>query len=489
MGKSGRQRPAQGQGRQVGQHRPKKQQRAGRGRRSAARRDGQLPRNAAPIELTISHVGGRGDGVGTASYTHNHQSRQHMVFVPASLPGERVLAQPLSLNAQGIRARMIELIEPAAARRAPACQAFPACGGCQFQHWQEAEVGIWKQAQVTAFLERAEIWPGQMRPPRAVPLRSRRRATFHLKRLANGVAAGFNERQGPQIITPESCVVLHPELLALLDELRAFAAREFPVGSSVDAQVNRLDQGLCVQLQATGDGAGFESTPALLAALGSWAGEAGLARLSLVPGAAAARTTHGAAQAMPLYAPVPPTICFGGIAVTPPPGAFLQASPQGEADLQEGVAEAVHGARSVVDLFAGVGTLSLPLVAKGVQILAVEQDRAALAALKDGADAAGRGGQVAGRLADLANAPLTAADLAGFDAVILDPPRGGANAQCALLARSQVPRIVMVSCNPASFARDAALLADGGYGCDWVQVIDQFRMSNHIELVARFSRI
>ena len=112
-----------------GQHRPKKQQRAGRGRRSAARRDGQLPRNAAPIELTISHVGGRGDGVGTASYTHNHQSRQHMVFVPASLPGERVLAQPLSLNAQGIRARMIELIEPAAARRAPARQALRACGG------------------------------------------------------------------------------------------------------------------------------------------------------------------------------------------------------------------------------------------------------------------------------------------------------------------------------------------------------------------------
>ena len=439
--------------------------------------------------MTISHVGGRGDGVGTATYTHNHQNQEHRVFVPASLPGERVLAQPLSLSAQGIRARMIELIEPAAARRAPACQAFPACGGCQFQHWQEAEVGIWKQARVKAFLERAKIWPKQMRPLQAVPLYSRRRATFHLKRLANGVAAGFNERQGLQIITPESCVVLHPELLVLLDKLRSFAAREFPVGSSIDAQVNRLDQGLCVQLHATGDGASFESMPTLLAALGSWADEAGLARLSLVPGAAAARTIHGPAQAMLLYAPVPPTIRFGEIGVTPPPGAFLQASPQGEAELQAGVAEGVHGARSVVDLFAGVGTLSLPLAAKGVQILAVEQDRAALAALKDGANVAGHGGQVAGRLADLANAPLTTADLAGFDAVILDPPRGGASAQCALLAHSQVPHIVMVSCNPASFARDAALLADGGYGCNWVQVVDQFRMSNHIELVAQFSRI
>ena len=113
-------------------------------------------------------------------------------------------------------------------------------------------------------------------------------------------------------------------MLALLDELRAFAAREFPVGSSVDAQVNRLDQGLCVQLQATDNGASFESMPALLAALGSWAGEAGLARLSLIPGAAAARTTHRAAQAMPLFAPVPPTIRFGGIAVTPPPVPFCR---------------------------------------------------------------------------------------------------------------------------------------------------------------------
>ena len=202
-----------------------------------------------------------------------------------------------------------------------------------------------------------------------------------------------------------------------------------------------------------------------------------------------AHETYGALSAIPLYAPAPPTLRFGTIAVTPPPGAFLQASPEGEAALQAGVAEGVAGARSVVDLFAGCGTLSLPLVEQGVQIVAVEQDREALAALKDGADAAGRGGQVSGRLTDLANSPLTADELAGFDAVILDPPRSGANAQCAKLVRSQVPRIVMVSCKPASFARDAALLCDGGYGCDWVQVIDQFRMSNHVEMLAQFSRI
>lgn len=508
MSKSGNHRDERGRAGRYGRGPgPQKPLGAGRGRRSAARKDGRLPKNAAPVEVVISHVGGRGDGVGTALYTHNHQSREHMVFVPASLPGERVLAQPLSLNAQGIRARMIELIEPAKERRAPACAAFPACGGCQFQHWQEDAVSAWKQAQVEGFLERADIWPDEMRLLNAVPLHSRRRATFHLKRLAGGVVAGFNERQGTQIIAPEACVVLHPELLMLLEGLQAVAMREFPVGASIDAKVNRLDQGLCVLLHVTAGGADFAEMPALLAALGSWAGEAGLARLSLMPGDmtggakggtkggtkgganSPARTTYGAVSAIPLYAPAPPTLRFGTITVSPPPGAFLQASPEGEAALQAGVVEGVAGARSVVDLFAGCGTLSLPLVEQGVQIVAVEQDREALAALKDGADAAGRGGQVSGRLTDLANAPLTADDLAGFDAVILDPPRSGASAQCAELARSQVPRIVMVSCNPASFARDAALLCDGGYGCDWVQVIDQFRMSNHIEMVAQFSRI
>ena len=157
--------------------------------------------------------------------------------------------------------------------------------------------------------------------------------------------------------------------------------------------------------------------------------------------------------------------------------------------MQACVGEGVDRAQSVVDLFAGVGTLSLPLVAKRVKILAAEQELAALAALKNGTDAAGRGGQVAGRLADLRSAPLTAAELSKFDAVILDPPRCGASAQCAMLARSHVPRIVMVSCNAASFARYAVLLVHGGYCCDWLQVIDQFRLNNHIELVAQFSRI
>ena len=220
-----------------------------------------------------------------------------------------------------------------------------------------------------------------------------------------------------------------------------------------------------------------------MAALGEWAAGSGLARLSLLPSRAPGT------PAIPLFAPIPPTLRFGEVTVTPPAGAFLQASHDGEAQLQAAVAEITDGAKSVADLFAGCGTLSLPLLGRLTRLLAAEQDKEALACLKAGADAIGLGARVIAHDTDLANAPLTPDQLTGFEAVIIDPPRGGAAAQCAQLALSNVPRIAMVSCNPATFARDAALLCDGGFSCDWLQIIDQFRMSNHIEIVAQFSRI
>ena len=145
----------------------------GYGRRSTTHKEGRLAKNAVPIEVTITHIGGRGDGVGKALYEHNHQSREPRVFVPASLPSERALAQPLSLNNQGIGTRMIELIEPAQDRSIPACDAFPACGGCQFQHWLEPVVSVWKQTQVAECFKRNNIWPTQVRPILSVPFKSR----------------------------------------------------------------------------------------------------------------------------------------------------------------------------------------------------------------------------------------------------------------------------------------------------------------------------
>ena len=452
---------------------------------TASRRDGRLPRNAAPLQLQITHVGGRGDGVGRASYTHQYRTAEHHVFVPATLAGEEVIAQPLSLGGQGIRCLPQEILTPSAERREPDCDAFPACGGCTFQHWQDDPAIAWKAAQLDGFLARAGVAPATRLDAHISPRHSRRRATFHIKRLAGGVVAGFLERGSSHIVTPAGCSVLRPELVRMLPRLAEIAERCFPVGLTIDAAANCLDNGICLLLRGP---EGWHD--GLLEMLATWADDTGLARLSVA--IAGGRTGEDAA--LTIYAPTPPTLSFGGIAITPPPGGFLQATIEAEKVMQADIAgfaatAGIAGSGQLVDFFAGCGTLGLPLLAGGMRVLAAESDRAALAALKAGVDAAGRGAQLVTRQANLATAPLTAETLPAADMVIIDPPRNGAAAQIAALVDMPTapPLVAMVSCNPASFARDAASLVSGGYAFTSLRMIDQFRFAPHIELVACFT--
>ena len=447
-----------------------------RRRHSDKKRDraGRLPRNAAPVELDITHIGGRGDGVGTASWRHGHITSDHTVFVPASLPGERVVAQPVSVSGQGLKTMLTEILTPSPQRREPDCAVFPACGGCSLQHWQDDAVTAWKQDLVAGFLARAGVESDKFEPPHISPRGSRRRAGFHLKRLADGVAAGFLERGSNRIIAPRGCSVLRPDLTALLGRLADLAARHFPLGVAIDAQANGLDNGICLLLRGP---AGWHD--GIREKLASWAVDAGIARLSV---------SDGSADPLTLLAPAPPVLKLGELAVTPPPGAFLQATQDAEVALQQAVAGIIGDAGRVLDLFAGCGTFGLPLLPTLSQLTVAESDRAALAALRQAVDGAGRGAQLACVEADLMEAPLMEDDLDGFDAVIIDPPRAGAAAQCARLAASPVPVIAMVSCNPATFARDAATLTAGGYIMGRPQIIDQFRFSSHVEIVAGFRR-
>ena len=442
------------------------------------RNNGKMPRNAAPVECEIGHVGSRGDGVGKAEYRHDFVTMERAVFVPGTLPGEQVIAQPVQINSQGIRAELSELVSASPERRDPDCDAFPACGGCALQHWQDEAVDRWKTEQLEVFLSRAGVAPLARRAAHIAPRHSRRRASFHLKRLQHGVVAGFQERGSSRITPPTGCSVLHPALLTLLEALSDLAAQIFPVGVPVDAQANLLDRGICLLLRGPD---GWHD--GILESLTGWAVDhataVGLVRLS---------AAEGDGEPLTLLAPNPPTLTFGEIAITPPPGAFLQATRESEAALQTAVADAVGDAARVIDLFAGCGTLSLPLLPGLSHLTAAESDNAALAALKAGVDASGRGSQLTCLRADLMNAPLTPDQLHGHDAAIIDPPRAGGEAQCTSLVESGIPVIAMVSCNPASFARDAALLCDGGYQLDWLQLVDQFRFTAHVELVARFSR-
>jgi 23S rRNA (uracil1939-C5)-methyltransferase len=445
---------------------------------------GRLPRNSAPIKVKINHVGGRGDGVGKVQYTRNHSEEEHDVFVPGSLPGEVLVVKPLSLTAQGIKARIVELVLPSPDRNTPRCNSFPACGGCRFQHWSEPAISTWKQNLVITFLDRANVPLGEIRPLYTSPPKSRRRASFHIKCLTDGAIVGFREHMGKHIIALDGCVVLHPALLDLQTQLQQFASAHFPIGFAAEAHTNLLDQrdsapdngNICLYLQPTSDSQPF--SPDLMVKLGDWAARSNLTRLSI--------TDHG--SPMTLFASDAPYISFGKIAVSPPPGAFLQATRDGEAVLQALISEIAGSERHFVDLFAGCGTLSLPLLDRAAGLLAVEQNGFALAALKAGADAAGLGGRVNIKERNLIQAPLISDELAGFDMAIVDPPRSGAAAQCEMLGKTKIGKIAMVSCNPASFARDAAILCKAGFVLDWVQVIDQFLFTNHLEIVGAFHR-
>ena len=157
-------------------------------------------------------------------------------------------------------------------------------------------------------------------------------------------------------------------------------------------------------------------------------------------------------------------------------------------DWQASIAEIAGSDRYFVDLFSGCGALSLPLLDGAAGLLAVEQSERALSALKAGADAAGLGGRVTVKVRNLFSTPLIEQELAGFDMAILDPPRRGAATQCEMLVKTDIAKIAMISCNPSSFARDAAILINAGFKLDWVQVIDQFLFSNHLEIVGAFNR-
>jgi len=387
----------------------------------------------------IVRLAARGDGVGESGLFHK-----------LTAPGDRVLAAGE--------------VEPGPHRQMPPCRHFPECGGCQLQHVDdEAYAGFLRDRIISALAAQGvpapEILPAHISPPN-----SRRRASLRAER---GGTLGFNAEASHRIVDMRECHILRPELFALVAPLRALLRRLQPTATA-GVRLTLADQGIDLLLdRIEADGL------AAAEALGDFAREHRLARLALDDG-------YGAQTR---WEPDPVTIALGGVPVPLPHGAFLQATAEGEAALVDAVRRGLGEARIVADLFAGLGTFALSLEGR---VLAVEGARDAAAALKSAAARAQRSVFVDHR--DLYRRPLDLAELNRFEAVVLDPPRAGAKEQAALLARSAVPRLVCVSCNPATFARDAALLTEGGYRFDWIEPVGQFRWSTHVELVGAFSR-
>jgi 23S rRNA (uracil1939-C5)-methyltransferase len=345
-------------------------------------------------------------------------------------------------------------ITPGPHHQLPPCRHFPECGGCQLQHVDDAAYAVYLKDRIAAALAAQGVAAPDIRAPHLSPPRSRRRAAL---KAAGGIV-GFNEAASHRIVDMRECHILRGELFALVAPLRRLLT------GRASAAMTLADQGVDLLLEGIAS-----DTLEAAEAMTEFARGNGLARLALDDGFGP----------QTIWEPEPVTITLSGVPVALPHGAFLQATAEGEAALVAAVREAVAGAGVAADLFAGLGTFALALAGK---VYAAEGARDAALALK----AAGRGLFVDHR--DLFRRPLEIGELNRFEAVVLDPPRAGAKEQIPLLAASNVPRIAYVSCNPATFARDARILIGGGYRLAWVRPVGQFRWSTHVELAAAFEK-
>lgn len=415
------------------------------------------------ITLDILEMGARGDGIAEL-----HGERY---FVPFVLPGETVEVEPVDRRGEGVATRLLEVLAPSRHREIAPCAHFTICGGCALQHWRRDIYVGWK----TAVIERALGYRGVEVPNFEAPMvgmpGERRRADFVLRRQGRRVLAGFHERASPRIVDVGTCVVARPALSALLEPLRMVCADVLPDGAAADVVVNETDSGFDALIRPHKR---LELTIDRRQLLVGLAEKADLARLSW----------GDRARAEPVVVRRMPALILGEVTVSPPPGAFLQATKRGEQVMRAAVSTWTGDAARLADLFAGFGALSFGRAGK---LALFESDAPSIAA----ADAAARrvgGGRVQAQRRDLFRNPLSIRELSAFDAVLLDPPRAGAVAQTAELAGSQISRIVYASCDPGSFARDARVLQDGGYRLEKLIPIDQFLWSAHLELIALFRR-
>lgn len=421
------------------------------------------------LELTVETLGAQGDG--------QVRLPEGPLFLPQVLPGERVVARLGMRSAEGLRGEVIELLQASAERAEPPCPHFGPCGGCTLQHFAPEPYRLWKRGLLVDALHRrgfAEA-EGLVAPLVALPPGTRRRATLAARRVGKQVVLGFHGRGSHRIEDLRTCLILHPKLFAALEPLRAALSGVLPEGKEQSLAMTLTEGGvdLVLSLPAEPDLRGREALAALAVA-------GNLARLSIA-------VAGGAPQ--PLLDRRPAQVALGGVPVALPPGAFLQATPEGEAALVEAVLAAIPPeSETVADLYAGVGTFTFPLARRGQRVHAVEGDASAVAALEAAARTSGLFGRVTAERRDLERRPVLAEELEGGDVALFDPPRAGAKAQSAELAKSELPVVVAVSCNPATFARDARTLVDGGYRLESAVPIDQFPWTGHLELVARFGR-
>jgi len=408
--------------------------------------------------LVIDHVGHRGDGVAVAGGGN--------LYVPYTLGGETVEVEAVSDHPD--RRRLLQVERASPQRITPFCPHFGICGGCAIQHWDQEHYRAWKRGIVVETLAQAKL-ECEVDPLVDAHGLGRRRITLHARVGSHDVLkVGFAAAGSHDIVPIDRCPILDPGLSGALEAGWALAEPLIKIGKPLDIQLTTANNGLDVDVRGSGP------LPAkLIATLSGIAERHRLARL----------TRHGE----PVLMRTPPVITMGSAQVTLPPGSFLQATVAGEEALAALVSGHCQRAKHIADLFCGVGPFALRLAAKS-RIAAFDSDAGAVLALQKAALATSGLKPVKAEVRDLFRRPLVPQELRDYDTVVFDPPRQGAQAQAQQLAAGKIPVVIAVSCNAATFARDARILIDGGYRLEGVTPVDQFRHTPHVELVARFRR-
>jgi 23S rRNA (uracil1939-C5)-methyltransferase len=408
--------------------------------------------------VVIDHVAHRGDGVAFVD--------GQAVYVPYTLGGETVEVSPASDHPD--RRRLTRVDSPSPERVTPFCPHFGICGGCAIQHWEPARYRAWKRDIVVETLAQAKL-ACEIDPLIDAHGLGRRRITLHARMGTHDVLkVGFAAANSHDIIPIDRCPILDPGLGGALEAGWAIAEPLISIGKPLDIQITATGSGLDVDVRGSGP-----LPAAKIATLSRIAEQHRLARL----------TRHGELVLMR----TPPAISIGAAQLTLPPGSFLQATAAGEETLAALVSGHCKRAKHIADLFCGVGPFALRLAGKS-RISAFDSDAGAITALQKAATSTPGLKPIKPEARDLFRRPLMPPELRDYDAVVFDPPRQGAQAQVLQLAASKIPVVVAVSCNVATFARDARILVDGGYKIERVTPVDQFRHTPHVELVAKFSK-
>ena len=407
--------------------------------------------------LVVGEIGHRGDGVA--------EGGDGPVYVPYALPGETVEVEAVAGHPD--RRRLLRIDQPSTARIVPICPHFGTCGGCALQHWKPADYDTWKRELVVTALTQAGI-EAEIGSLVDAHGDGRRRAVFHARRGQKDILqVGFTQAGTHHIVAIDRCPIFAPGLADAIPVAWTIAETIGAKAKPLDVHATATDSGLDVDVRGSGP-----LRPATMAQLARDAEHHGVARI----------TRHGELVVRRAL----PSIRMGRATVALPPGAFLQATAAGEAALASIVCASTAKAKSIVDLFCGVGPFALRL-AEHAKVTAADNDEAAIAALREAAKTPGLK-PIAAERRDLFRRPFLAHELKGVDVAVFDPPRQGAEAQARALAASAVPNVIGVSCNPATFARDAKILIDGGFRIAAVTPVDQFRYSAHVEIVAQFVR-